>query len=501
MNKTIVMAVDLGASSGRAMQGTVSDNTIELAEIRRWSNDPVTVNGTLYWDFLRLVYELKQSLLSMKDQPLQSLSVDTWGVDFGLLETDGSLSGNPVHYRDKRTAGMIAKAFTYIDRDKFYEITGNQFMELNTAFQLLSIIESDAEKTVKSLHTKKALLMPDLFNYVLTGRQASEYSIASTTQLLDAKKRNWSRPVMEKLGIPPGLFPDIIPSGTVVGNVTADICRELTLPAAPTVIAGCGHDTQCAIAAVPAREPDFLFLSCGTWSLIGTELAEPIITEKSESYNITNEGGYANRTSFLKNIIGLWLIQESRRQWEKEGLHYTFDELDQLADKAQPFRSFIDPDEPDFSSPGDIPERIRAYCRKTQQQIPQTTGEIVRCINESLAMKYRYAAQQIADCTGKHYEKLYLIGGGAKDPMLCQFTANALGKTVVAGPKEATVYGNILIQLITAGQIDGIAAARKRTAGLSEIKNYIPKEIDAWEKSYCRFEKLLNRPAENFPGV
>lgn len=483
-----VLAFDFGASGGRAMCGTFDGEKISIEELHRFSNDPVILNGTMYWDVLRLFFEIKQGLIKAKKcGRIESIGIDTWGVDFGLLDSEGRLLENPVHYRDSRTAGMLKESFSMIEKEKFYKITGNQFMEINTAFQLLSLLKNRKELLDR---TDKMILMPDLFNYFLTGEKKAEYSIASTTQLLDAAKGTWSDEVISALGLPRHIFPEIVPTGTKIGVLTDEICTELGLDKIE-VMAVAGHDTQSALVAVPASEEDFIFLSCGTWSLLGTELAEPIINDKSEYYNITNEGGYGGKISFLKNIIGLWCIQESRRQWIREGQEYGFGELEKMAKEAPSLRSFIDPDAPEFTPAGDVPGRIREFCRKTGQPVPESIGEVVRCINESLAMKYRHAMEEIKECTGKEYETVYMVGGGTQSALLCQFTANACGCRVSAGPVEATVLGNVALQLMASGDITSLADARSIIKRSQDIGIYEPENTADWDEAYERFKKIL----------
>lgn len=483
-----VLAFDFGASSGRAMLGTFDGERIHLEEVHRFPNDPVIINGTIYWDVLRLLHEIKQGLMKAKRLGgFDSIGIDTWGVDFGLLDQEGYLLENPVHYRDGRTEGMLDKSFTKLSKEEFYTITGNQFMELNTAFQLLSLVEKRPQLLEKA---DRMLLMPDLLNYLLTGVKKTEYSIATTTQLLEAKQGNWSQKVIEALGLPIRIFTEIIPSGTKLGQLSPEIIEELGITGAD-VIAVAGHDTQSALVSVPAQEENFIFISCGTWSLFGTELNKPLINDKSIRYNITNEGGYGGKVSFLKNIIGLWLIQESRRQWIREGKEIDFAELEQLAQKAVPFQSLIDPDAPEFVAVGDIPKRIREYCSRTAQKPPETEGETVRCINESLALKYRYVLEQIKDCTGMEYKNIYMVGGGTHSRLLCQMTASATHCNVSAGPVEATVLGNIAVQLITSGEIEGLAKARKIIAGSPDILHYEPTDVTAWNAAYERFLKII----------
>lgn len=483
-----MLAVDLGASSGRVMLGIYDGERIELKELHRFSNDPVILGKTMYWDFLRLFYEIKQGLLKAKPYGrIDSLSVDTWGVDFGLLDAEGNLLENPVHYRDGRVAGMLEKSFGMIDRHRFYRITGNQFMEINTAFQLLSLAQNRAQLLERA---DSLLLMPDLIHYYLCGKKCSEYSIASTTQMLDAGRREWSEEVVDSLGLPGRLLQPVVKSGTPLGLLRPEICEELGISPL-RVVAGAGHDTQCALAAVPAKSDSFAFISCGTWSLFGTELDRPVINERSAAYNITNEGGVGGKISFLKNIIGLWLVQESRRQWIREGREYSFGELERMAGEAEAFACLIDPDAPEFTPAGDVPERIRQFCVRYGQKSPRTEGEIVRCIDESLAFKYRAALEEIEACTGKRYPAIHMVGGGTQSPLLCQFTANACGRPVYAGPVEATVYGNILVQLMADGTVGSLEEGRRIVAASEQMRRYEPQDIRRWDDVYMTWKGMF----------
>ena len=488
MGKPIrALAFDFGASSGRAILGVFDGEKITLSEVHRFSNDPVDLHGTTYWDTLRLFYEIKQGILKAKlAGGFDCIGIDTWGVDFGLVDEFGCLVENPIHYRDLRTKGMIEEAFKVIPKEKFYKITGIQFMELNTVFQLLSL-RKYRPHILERAH--RLLFTPDLFAYMLTGEMHTEYSIATTSQMIDLETRTWSDEILDKLDIPRRLFTDIVPSGTVTGMLGADVCAECGVEPVP-VIAVCSHDTQSAISAVPSSEKDFIFLSSGTWSLFGTELDAPIVSEKTLEINVTNEGGYGFSTGFLKNIIGLWLIQESRRQWAREGQSYSYADLERLALETEPFRCFIDPDAPEFVPRGDIPTRVQDYCRKTGQYVPQTVGEIMRCIYESLAMKYRLTLGKISACTEKSYGVIHVIGGGVKDTLLCQMTANACAVPVKAGPIEATVLGNIAVQLIAQGAIRDIAEARQIVARSETVRDYLPENVDAWQKAFGRYTEV-----------
>lgn len=482
-----VLAFDFGASSGRAIIGTLDNGRITLNEVHRFSNDPVTVNGTFYWDVLRLFHEIKQGLLKAKQAGgFDSIGIDTWGVDFGLLDKDGVLLENPVHYRDKRNIGMVEKAAKYIGKDEMYKLTGIQFMDFNTAFQLLSIKENRPELLARA---ESLLFMPDLFAYFLTGNKVSEYSIATTSQLVDINTRDWSKEMLEKLGLPEKIFNRIVPSGSVTGYLSDEICEELGLEKVP-VIAVCGHDTQSAVTAVPSEKEDFAFISSGTWSLFGTETKKPIVNDLSYSFNVTNEGGFGYSTAFLKNICGLWLIQESRRQWIREGKEYSYAELEKAALREKPFARFIDPDAPEFAVPGNLPARIAEYCRRTGQSVPENEGQTVRCIYESLALRYRAVLEGIEKCTGKNYDSLNVVGGGTKDTLLCKMTADACNITVYAGPIEATVMGNVAVQLISGGDIADVIEARRIIANSGQLKCYSPENTAAWDEAYEKFKSV-----------
>lgn len=483
-NHRRVLAFDFGGGSGRAILGGIEDGKLKMEEVYRFSNDPVMLNGTMYWDTLRHFYEIKQGMLRAKQMGgFASIGIDTWGVDFGLLDEHGMLLESAVHYRDDRTLGMQEKVFEKIPKERVYELTGNQFENFNTIFQLYALV---TKRPWLLERADALLLMPDLFNYFLTGNKCAEYTMVSTTQLMDARERTWSKEILSALGIPERILPEIVPSGTVVGDIKQELCEELGLAPAK-VIAITGHDTQSAVVSVPTQEKDFIFISCGTWSLFGTELQEPVIGDKSYACNISNEGGYGGRTTLLKNIIGLWLAQESRRQWQREGKDYSFGELERMALAAEPFVSFIDPDDPRFVAAGNIPERIRQFCEQTGQRVPQTEGEIMCCINQSLAMKYRYALEQIESCTGKHYPVIHMIGGGIQSRLLCQMTAGANGRTVIAGPTEATALGNIAVQLMALGEIESVAQARQMIADSEATYEYQPQDTKLWNAAYERF--------------
>ncbi len=488
-----ILAFDFGASSGRAMIATYDGSRIDLKEVHRFTNDPVLVRGTLYWDTLRLFHEIKQGITrAWHDGGFDSIGIDTWGVDFGLLDKDGRMLENPVNYRDTRTDGMMEEAFRSVPRDEIYRRTGIQLMKINTLFQLVSIAKKRPELLERA---DKLLFTPDLFNYLLTGEMKTEYTIASTSQMLDVFSRDWDRDLLSRLGIPSRLLTEIVQPGTVVGKLSPAICEELGVPAVD-VVAIASHDTASAVISVPALPPqdkDFIYVSCGTWSLFGTELAEPVVDERSGRYNFTNEGGYNGTIRYLKNIMGLWLIQESRRQWIREGQNPSYADLEREALAVEPFRCFIDPDEDVFSGPGNMPKRVREFCERTGQYVPQTTGEVMRCIYESLAMKYRHTLGALEDITGKRYGSIHIVGGGTKDKFLCQLAANACRIPVVAGPIEATVLGNAVSQLMASGDVSDLAEGRRVIANSFDTIRYEPDGSAAWDEPFERFVKILNR--------
>ena len=484
-----VLAIDFGASSGRAILGIFDGEKIALEEVHRFSNDPVRVGDTMYWDVLRLFHEIKQGIVkAVQAGGFDSIGIDTWGVDFGLIDEFGCLLENPVHYRDERTKGLIEECAETVSNEEFYKTTGIQFMELNTVYQLYALKKYRPHILERA---DKLLFMPDLFGYMLTGKMTTEYSIATTSQMIDLKTKKWANGLLERLGIPSRLLCEIKPSGSVLGKVRDDIAAECGTGDVD-VISVCGHDTQSAITAVPAESKDFAFLSSGTWSLFGTELAEPIVDEKSIAMNVTNEGGYGQTVGFLKNIIGLWLIQESRRHWNRHGSNYSYADLEKLALEAEPFKCFIDPDAPEFVPHGNIPQRVREYCEKTGQAVPESVGEVMRCIYESLAMKYRLTLDKLEDCTGKTYPAIHVIGGGTKDTLLCQMTASSTNRKVVAGPIEATVLGNICVQLLSCGAIESVEQARQIVKASENTVEYSPADADKWAEAYERFKGLVS---------
>ncbi len=485
-----VLAFDFGASSGRAMLAVYNGKEITMREIHRFSNDPVKLNGVFYWDILRLMHEIKQGIVkAVNDGGFDAIGIDTWGVDFGLIDREGRLLENPVHYRDERTVGIIEEAARVVPKEEIYARTGIQFARFNTLFQLFYLKQHRPELLEK---TDKFLMMPDLMAYFLTGEKRAEYTVASTGQLLNPETREWDIELIEKLGIPSRILPKLIPSGGQYGLLSDEICGELGCEKVP-VIAVATHDTGSAVVSVPNTSNDFVYISCGTWSLFGTELDHPVINKKSESYNFTNEGGYGGKIRFLKNIMGLWLIQESRRQWIREGFDVSYGDLEREALACEPFKCFVDVDDPAFETPGNLPKRIQEFCERTGQYVPKNRGEIMRCIYQSLAMKYRYTYECLEDVSGKKYDAIHMIGGGTKDNLLCQMTADYCKVKVVAGPIEATATGNVAVQLISLGELKDISAARQVIADSLNPVFYHPHADVDCEAAYQEYLKVIGK--------
>lgn len=484
-----ILSFDFGASSGRAMISSFDGEKITMEEIHRFSNDTVIVNGTMYWDILRLFFEIKTSITkAVNSGGFDAIGIDTWGVDFGLIDKRGKLLGNPVHYRDLRTEGIPEKVFETISKEEIYNRTGTQCMRINTLYQLMYLKENEPEIFE---NTEKVLLIPDLFAYMLTGEMRAEASIASTTNLYNPYKRDWDYDLIERLGLDKNLFPEIIKAGNIYGYLTDEICEELGCEKVP-VIAVCAHDTASAVAATPSFADDFVYISCGTWSLFGIELPEPIINDEVCKLNFTNEGGFDDTVRFLKNIMGLWLIQESRRQWRREGEEVGFDLLEKEALASEPFKCFVDVDDPMFESAGNLPRRVKEFCEKTGQYVPKNRGEIMRCIYQSIAMKYKYTFNKLGEIANKKYTKINMLGGGIKDKLLCRLTADACNAEVLAGPTEATVMGNIAVGYYALGEIKDFADIRKTVSNSTDIKHYLPENPEAWEEAYERYLKIMN---------
>jgi rhamnulokinase len=487
------LAFDLGASSGRGLIGTLEDKNLSIEELNRFPNGPTTILGNMYWDILKLFEKMTDalSLYSKKyGGELSGIGFDTWGVDFGLLGKDGSLLGTPSHYRDSRTDGMVEEACKRVERREIFEATGIQFMQLNTLFQIFSMVVNQSP-LLEIADTM--LLMPSLFTYFFTGRKVNEFTHATTTQMYDPRAKAWAYELLKKLGIPTDMLgAEIVPPGTIVGDLLPDIAELSGLGKVP-VIASASHDTASAVAAVPAKGEDWAYLSSGTWSLLGLEIPEPIINADTLRYNLTNEGGVGNTYRFLKNIMGLWLIQECKRIWEREGSPISYTDLIREAEEAKPFSAIVDPNDNHFLNPPDMPEALAQFCQNSGQQPPATKGAFVRCALESLALKYRTVLEKFEQLRGKPVDVLHIVGGGVQNTLLCQFTTNATGKPVIAGPVEATAIGNIMMQAIATGDISSIAEGRELVKQSFDVVTYEPQDTEQWNEVYERFRELLEK--------
>lgn len=485
------LAFDLGASGGRALLGRFDGERFALDELHRFDNGPVQVMGNFHWDVLRLWREIKAGLRAYAKHtgaPLHGISVDTWGVDIALLDKRGKLLGNPYHYRDARTDGMPERVASRISPERLYQTTGIQVMQINTLYQLTSMLEHHDPQLEL---TDTLLMTPDLFHYWLSGELSSEYTIASTSQMLNARKRDWAKETLSELGIPVHMLRPLVQPGTIIGTLQPEVAKDVGVTETTPVIATGSHDTASAVAAIPDLDETSVYLSSGTWSLMGVEVAQPVLTEQARTLNFTNEGGVGGTIRLLKNVAGLWLLQESRRQWRREEREYSWDELLRLAVEAEPFQSLVDPDDAAFLSPGDMPEAIRAYCRRTGQPEPKGVGEVTRCCLESLALRYRWVLGALETLTGRRLETIYIVGGGSKNDLLNQFTADACERPVVAEPVEATALGNIMLQAVARGYLPDIASGRRVVAASVERRQFEPKHPEAWREAYQRFEGLL----------
>lgn len=480
------IAVDLGAESGRVMLGRVADGKLSLEQMHRFANGPIQEQDSLRWDFDRLMTEIKTGIgmaARKADSPVKGIGVDTWGVDFGLLGADGRLLEKPYHYRDSRTNGMMDKAFAKMPKREVYENTGIQFMQLNSLYQLLAMRLTNPDTLAKA---DKLLFMADLFSYFLCGRPFGEYTLASTSQMMDMKTGRWSKAIFKELSLPLEIMPHVTRPGTVVGELTPEVAKEIGCGRIPLIAIG-SHDTASAVLGVPGQGDRWAYLSSGTWSLMGVEIPQAIINDKTFAYEFTNEGGVENTIRLLKNIMGLWLVQECKRQWQREGQDLSYGELTKMASRAQPFFGYVDCDNSDFLAPGDMPARINKCLSDTGQKPTQDKGQMVRLVLESLALKYRTVLSAIEDVTGISIETLHIVGGGIQNELLCQFTADATGRKVVAGPVEATASGNILMQAKAAGQLKSIEEARQVVRNSFEMKEYQPQNVGLWDQQYRRF--------------
>jgi len=490
MNSGNFLAFDLGASSGRAMLGTISDQRLKLTEIHRFENRMVEIDNHFYWNIFSIFDELKTGLKKcIRDFGIQpdSIAIDTWGVDFAFVDKDGMIASLPYAYRDRRTDRAMEDFYKIVPREELYLKTGIQLMQFNSLFQLFVNHETKAPQYEIG---KDLLFMPDALSYLFCGVKKNEFSIASTSQLLKPGKLSWETSLFEAMGVDPSIMQEIVLPGTLLGNIKPEVQKETGSRAIP-VIAVASHDTASAIASVPASGKNWAYISSGTWSLMGIESDKPLISKEILALNFTNEGGVEGTTRFLKNIMGMWLLQECRRSWSHK-IHYSWSEMVDLSTLSQPFKCLIDPDDASFLNPADMPQAIVDYCLKTDQPKPETHGEFIRCIFESLAMKYRLTLDSIRSVISYPIDIVHIIGGGANNELLCQYSANALQLPVKAGPTEATAIGNILMQ----------AKAMKAVASLEEIralvgesfgtKTFLPAETEVWKVQFERFRKIIN---------
>lgn len=480
------LAFDLGAESGRALIGRYHGRQLTVEEVHRFPNDPVVYNGELHWDVPRLWHEMKHALTSIGSRissPLSGIGVDTWGLDYALLGERGTLLENPYHYRDTQTDGMMERVFDIISPEEIYSRTGIQFMQVNGLYRLYT----ENALTPKLLRAaEKLITIPDLFNFWLTGVAVAEFTNATTTQFYDPHKGSWSTEILEKLGIPTHFLVPVIQPGTVLGGLRGDIARKTGLTSVPVIAPAC-HDTGSAVAAI-ARASESVFISSGTWSLLGTETGTPIINAEAQRLNFTNEGGVFGTFRLLKNVMGLWLLQRCRQDWKAEKKDYSYSELAETARSSQPFRSLVDPDDPLFLHPENMPAAVRQFCARTDQPIPESPAAIIRAILESLALKYRFVLDRLEHLTGKSYSEIHIVGGGARNALLNQFTAEATGRPVIAGPVEATALGNIGMQMVATNAVGSLGDVREIIASSFPPEIFEPSESNSWETAYIRFK-------------
>jgi rhamnulokinase len=487
-----ILAFDLGAESGRGVIGLFNGQSVSLQDVHRFPNTPAATLDTLHWDVLNLYNEMLATMRKCATEfgGVDSIGVDTWGVDFALLGRNGTLLGNPRHYRDLHTEGVMERAFQIVPKKELFQRTGIQFMRFNTLFQLIAL-HRDPSPLFDIAET--LLFIPDLFQYLFTGLKVNEYTNASTSQMLDPVRRNWDFELLAKFGLPTKMLGNIVPPGTELGPLRSKIAADTGLASVP-VIAPATHDTGSAVAAVPAKGKSWAFISSGTWSLMGAEIEAPMVNEEVHAANFTNEGGVGGTIRFLKNIAGLWLVQECRRAWERGGQKFSYDELARLAEGAKPFVSVIDPDHASFMLPQSMPEAIGEFCRKTGQPVPADAGAVVRCALESLALRYRWVLDRLESLLGRRLETIHIVGGGTQNTLLCQLCADACNRVVLAGPAEATALGNVLVQAIGLKLLGSLEQAREVVRNSFDVKKYEPRNPERWQEPYQRFIRLLNEP-------
>jgi rhamnulokinase len=490
------LAVDLGASSGRVLAGKFDGKQIQLEEVHRFGNGGVKVGPHLYWDLLRLWSDIKDGLRKSQQKfgdSVVSVGVDTWGVDFGLLGSNDELLGNPFHYRDSQNHGMLDLAFDRVDRRDIFEATGLQFMEFNSLYQLLALRNRNAAILDGA---KSFLMMPDLFHWLLSGEKSNEMTNATTSQCFNPQTNQWASDLLDRFGLPTDIFGPLSTPGTKLGKLQGSVIQEVGLPNAQVILPGT-HDTASAVMAVPAHAcegemPDWCYISSGTWSLMGIETAKPQVTDRVFDLNFTNEGGVGGTTRVLKNIAGLWLIQECRRIWSEAGQTYDWGQLVQMAEASQPLQCFIAPDDGCFLAPESMPDAIRSYCRQTGQTVPESEGAVVRCALESLALRYRQVLEWLEEISGRRIEKIHIVGGGTQNELLCQMAADACRRPVITGPVEATAIGNLMLQAVALGDCTSVAEARDVIRASFDVKTFSPVDADPWDDAYAKFKTLTH---------
>jgi rhamnulokinase len=482
------LAFDLGAETGRAVLAHIRSGIITTEEVHRFANDPIEYGGSLHWDVARLWFEVQKTLAQLEKVELGGIGVDAWGVDYALLGERGELLQNPYHYRDRRTEGVMEEVFQKVTREEIYWATGIQFMPINTLYQLFAARRQSPNLLAAA---KQLVTIPDLFNYWLTGNAVCELTNATTTQMVDPVKRSWATGLMQQLELPVHLPAPIVEPGSIIGTLLPGIAGHSSM-AGTTVIAPACHDTGSAVAAITAREGT-AFLSSGTWSLVGTELDSPVITSDALRLNFTNEGGVNGTTRLLKNVMGLWILQCCRQSWTAQGHHYDYRELTELAWREIPFRYLIDPDDPSFLCPPDMPKAIDSFCRITNQPSPKTPGAYVRAVLESLAFKYRMVIRSLGQVSRESIDQIRIIGGGSKNRLLNQLTADATGRRVLAGPAEATALGNVAIQILATGGASSLQEIRAIVDRSFPTEVVEPLETDKWDQQAERFEQYCGR--------
>lgn len=484
------LAMDLGGSGGKVFLGSLHAGKLSMQEIHRFQNEPVEAAGHLYWDILRIYGNLLEGIRLAATEGIASVGIDSFCNDYGLLDADGRLINQVFMYRDKRTAGVPEKIDGVIDPVSLYRTTGCQRARFNTLVQLYA--QKNGSDGFQLEQASSLLFVPDLLNYFLCGKQAAEYTIASVSQAFDRNANVWDAALLRKLGIRADLFPDVIAPAVILGGASQPILGATG--ADPfTVASVCHHDTASAVMAVPATEQNFVYISSGTWCLMGTETQEMIMSEEAYRLNFANEGGFGGTNRFLKNIMGLWMVQECKRQLESRGILRTYAELDLEAERAPAFRSLIDPNDTRFFEPGDMIGRIRQQCRENDEPVPESPGEVIRCILESLAMTYRLTLEQIERLAKIQVSRVHLVGGGAKSALLNRFAASLMEKTVLAGPVEAAAAGNLCAQTIAAGEIGSLHEARRVISNSFDIREYRPENAKGWDIAYLRYLKIVSK--------